>query len=75
MHFDFYLPTNMNKIVKILLIIGIIIAVFGISYLMTIGIIKLICLCFGFAFSWKYSTGIWLILCLLSLIFKGGKNS
>lgn len=75
MNFNIYLPDNISKPLRILIIIGIVIGINCISYFVTVGIIKLICLCFGFTFSWKYSTGIWLILCLLSLIFKGGKNS
>ena len=39
------------------------------SWLLTCGIIFLICLCFGWTFSFAIATGIWLILCLLSSIF------
>lgn len=38
---------------------------FGLSWLITCGIIKLITLCFGLTFKWSIATGIWLVLCLL----------
>lgn len=43
---------------------------YGASWLMTCGLIKIITLLFGLPFSWAVATGIWLILCLLSSIFK-----
>ena len=39
--------------------------VYSLSWALTVGLIKLICLCFGIAFSLKVATGIWLILCIL----------
>jgi hypothetical protein len=47
-----------------------IIACLGVSWIATCGIIKLITLCFGWTFSWGIATGIWLIMCLLSSVFK-----
>jgi hypothetical protein len=50
---------------------------YAFSWLVTCGIIKLICLCFGLAFSWAIATGIWLIMILLRSIFSaasGGKK-
>lgn len=41
------------------------------SWISTCGIIKLITLCFNWEFSWKYSTGIWLILCIITGIAQG----
>ena len=44
------------------------IAAFGVSWIATCGLIKLITLCFGWTFSWSIATGIWLImLVILSL--------
>ena len=43
---------------------------YAISWLITCGIIKLITICFGLAFSWAIATGIWLILCLLKSVFS-----
>lgn len=49
----------------------IIVAFYGISWLGTCGVIKMITMCFGWDFSWAISTGIWLILCFLTSMFKG----
>lgn len=56
----------------IILIIGAILLVlcYGISWIVTCGIIKLITLCFGLTFKWSVATGIWLIICLLRSIFR-----
>lgn len=56
----------------IVLIIGAILLVlcYGISWIVTCGIIKLITLCFGLTFKWSVATGIWLIICLLRSIFR-----
>ena len=56
----------------IVLIIGVILLVlcYGISWIVTCGIIKLITLCFGITFKWSVATGIWLIICLLRSIFR-----
>ena len=37
---------------------------YAISWAITVGLIKLICFCFGIAFSLKVATGIWIILCM-----------
>ena len=56
----------------IVLIIGVVLLVlcYGISWIVTCGIIKLITLCFGLTFKWSIATGIWLIICLLRSIFR-----
>ena len=41
-----------------------------VSWLITCGIVKLICLCFGLTFTWLIATGIWLIVILLRYIFR-----
>lgn len=33
-----------------------------VSWLITCGIVKLICLCFGLTFTWLIATGIWLLI-------------
>lgn len=43
---------------------------YGISWIATCGIIKLITMCFGWEFSWAVATGIWLIICILKSIFN-----
>lgn len=45
-------------------------ACYGISWIVTCGIIKLITMCFGWEFSWAIATGIWLIICILKSIFN-----
>lgn len=42
----------------------------GISWITTCGIIKLITLCFNLTFSWKIATGIWIILCLITVFMQ-----
>lgn len=51
-------------IVVLAMIIG-----YAISWAVIVGIIKLITMCFSIGFSLPVATGIWLILCLLKLIF------
>lgn len=41
-----------------------------VSWLITCGIVKLICLCFGLTFTWLIATGIWLLIILLKNIFR-----
>lgn len=53
-----------------LVVIGILVLAYGLSWVVTCGIIKLITMCFGWAFKWSIATGIWLIMCLLQSIFK-----
>lgn len=48
----------------------IVLLTFAITYFITCGIIYLITLCFGLTFSWLTATGIWLIMILLSSVFK-----
>ena len=55
-----------NHIIFALFIITATILGLGLSWLICCGIIKLITLCFGLAFSWATATGIWLILILLN---------
>ena len=43
-------------------VIGLLVVLYGISWIVTCGIIKLITMCFGWKFSWAIATGIWLSL-------------
>ena len=65
-----------NKIAEggaaILVAIAIIAVCYGLSWIVTCGIIKLITMCFGWTFKWSIATGIWLIICILRSIFKIG---
>ena len=53
-----------------LVVILIIAALYGVSWIATCGIIKLITMCFGLTFKWSIATGIWLIICILRSIFN-----
>lgn len=53
-----------------IIFILVVVAMYAISWLVSCGIIKLICLCFGLTFSWAIATGIWLIMILLRGIFS-----
>ena len=50
------------------------IIVVALSLLINVGIIKLICLCFGLAFSWKIAIGIWLVLVLLGNALRSNRK-
>lgn len=50
-----------------------ILLVLAISWAGTCGIIWLICLCFGWAFSLQIATGVWLALLLLGGLFNKNK--
>lgn len=52
-----------------MLFIIVMVAGYALSWLVVCGFIKLITLCFGLVFSWPIATGIWLVLCLLKLLF------
>lgn len=63
-----------NKIaeggIAVLFFILIVGAAYGVSWICTCGIIKLITMCFGLTFKWSVATGIWLVLCILRSIFN-----
>jgi hypothetical protein len=59
----------------ILLGIFIILLCLALSWGITIGIIALICACFGLTFSLPIATGIWLVLVLLSSFLKPTSSS
>ena len=63
-----------NKIaeggVVALVVVGILAFAYGLSWIVTCGIIKLITMCFGWTFKWSIATGIWLIICILRSIFN-----
>lgn len=55
---------------KILVVILFLVVAYGLSWIVTCGIIKLITLCFGLTFKWSVATGIWLMICILKSIFN-----
>lgn len=48
----------------------ILILAFGASWIITCGLIALICLCFGWTFNWAIATGLWVVILLLRSIFS-----
>ena len=52
------------------IIIGLAILAYGLSWIVTCGVIKLITICFGWTFKWSIATGIWLVSLLISSVFK-----
>lgn len=53
-----------------IVVILILALLYGFSWIVTCGIIKLITLCFGWMFKWSIATGIWLVICILRSIFN-----
>ena len=53
-----------------LVVILILALAYGVSWIATCGVIKLITMCFGWTFKWSIATGIWLIICILRSIFN-----
>ena len=51
-----------------------IIFVYALSWIVTCGLIKLITLCFGWAFSWVIPTCIWVVILFLKTIFYDGSS-
>lgn len=65
----------MKKIFSVGIFVVLLMALgYGVSWIVTCGIIKLITICFGWEFSWAVATGTWLVIILLKNIF-GGKSS
>ena len=58
----------------ILTIILVIVGLVFLEWIITVGIIKLITMCFGWTFKWSVATGIWLIICILQSIFMNNVN-
>ena len=58
----------------ILTIVLVIVGLVFLEWIITVGIIKLITMCFGWTFKWSVATGIWLIICILQSVFKSNVN-
>ncbi len=58
----------MKKAIALFIILFVIVC--AISWACTCGLFYLITLCFGWTFSFKTATGIWLVLLVISSIFK-----
>ena len=55
---------------KILILLAIILGLLAVSIGLTVGIVYLICLCFGWIFSLKIALGVWLISFLVGLVLS-----
>lgn len=55
---------------KILMLLAILLGLLAVSIGLTIGIVYLICLCFGWIFSLKIASGVWLISFLVGLVLS-----
>lgn len=64
----------MSKFDKFLLGLLVVLAVLALDFIIVAGAYKLICLCFGLTFCWKYAIGIWIIFWLVSQVIKGTKG-
>ena len=47
---------------------------YAFSWIITVGVIKLITMCFGLTFKWSVATGICLCLCVIQTWLKGAIN-
>ena len=59
-----------GKIRSVIAAILLFAVLYGVSWIATCGIIKLITICFGLEFRWSIATGIFLIICILKSIFN-----
>lgn len=59
----------------LLLTIILLVVAFGVSWMVTCGVIKLITMCFGWQFKWSIATGIWLVMCLARTVFNNTSSS
>lgn len=55
---------------QVIAVIVTVLFLYGVSWIATCGVIKLITICFGWTFKWSIATGIWLLLWLLDGLFK-----
>lgn len=51
------------------IVITILAVCYGLTWIATCGIIKIITMNFGLTFKWFIATGVWLIICILGLVF------
>ena len=59
-----------GKIIGGLAVVLLYLILCAISWGVTCGVIKLVTWCFGWAFTWKMATGIWLIMYLVRSVFN-----
>lgn len=65
---------TLTILLYILLMIIAIIMLLGLDFLLTAGMLYLVCWCFDWVFSWKIAIGVWLIVLFISAMFKTNKK-
>lgn len=63
----------MKKLITFIIGIVILMSSMFLDWLIATGLVKLLSLCFGFTFSFKVATGIWLVILILRSIFRQKK--
>jgi hypothetical protein len=66
---------KMKNIITVLGVIAVIALMYGASWCIVVGLIKLITMCFGITFSLKAATGVWLAIVLIKLLFTKSEKS
>ena len=56
------------------IVVIIVIVLTALSWLVTCGVVKVLSMCFSFAYSWKLATGIWLVCLMLRWIISAAKQ-
>ena len=63
---------NKNRLKHVLVKCIVLAVLYTLSWIISCGFFKLITLCFGWTFSWKVATGIWLIICFVKILLARG---
>ena len=64
----------MSKLLAVLAVIFLVAVVLAASWGVTVGLIYLICMLFGWTFKVSFATGIWLILIIAKSVFSNGNK-
>lgn len=64
----------MKTFLKGLAIILLVAAAFGLSFLMIAGVYKLVCMAFGFEFTWLRALAVWLVWGLICGVAKAARE-
>lgn len=64
------MKTFLKGLAIILLVAAVVAVAFGLSFLIIAGIYKLVCMAFGFEFTWLRALAVWLVLGLICGSFK-----
>ena len=63
----------MKKMIAIMVTLVVVVAIFGASWGICCGLLKLISMCFGFNFSVKIATGVWLVMIFVNFCIRKKK--